>query len=215
MATSKVGIIGSAVVGQTLARGFKQHGYDVRIASRSPEKLADFSASSGIAAGTFADVSRWADLLVLAVHGAAAEDALRLSGADNLAGKVVIDTTNPISDAAPVDGVLQFFTGPNDSLMERLQAAFPGARLVKAFNCVGNARMVNPDFRQGRPTMFYCGNDSNAKATVAGILEQFGWEPADMGTAAAARAIEPLCQLWCIPGFRENKWGHAFAVFWS
>lgn len=211
----KVGVIGSAVVGQTLARGFKKHGYDVRIGSRTPAKLADFSSSAGIPAATFAEVAGWADVIVLAVHGSAAEEALRLAGADRLAGKVIIDTTNPISDTPPTDGVLHFFTGPNSSLLEHLQAAYPQGRFVKAFNSVGNARMVNPAYAKGRPTMFYCGNDAGAKATVARILEQFGWEPADMGTAVAARAIEPLCQLWCIPGFRQNQWTHAFAVFWS
>jgi 8-hydroxy-5-deazaflavin:NADPH oxidoreductase len=211
----KIGILGSAMVGQTLARGFRTHGYDVRIGSRTPAKLAEFESSSGISAATFPDVARWADIVVLAVHGASAEDALRMAGDGALAGKIVIDTTNPIADGPPVDGVLQFFTGPNRSLLEQLQAAFPDALLVKAFNSVGNARMVNPKFSRGRPTMFYCGNDAGAKQAVARILEQFGWEPADMGTAAAARAIEPLCQLWCIPGFRENRWTHAFAVLWD
>ena len=211
----KVGVLGSASVGQVLASGFKAHGYDVQIGSRTPAKLATFSSTAGIAAASFADIGRWADILVLAVQGRVAAEALRLAGVADLAGKVVIDTTNPISDAPPVDGVVQFFTGPNDSLLEQLQAAFPEVRLVKAFNSVGNARMVNPVFERGRPTMFYCGNDAAAKALVAKILEQFGWEPADMGTATAARAIEPLCQLWCIPGFRQNRWTHAFAVFWS
>jgi len=215
MSMQKVGILGSASVGQTLAKGFKAHGYDVRIGSRTPSKLAEFSKSTGIPSGTFSDVAQWGDLIVLAVHGTGAEEAVRAAGPEHLAGKIVIDTTNPIADAPPVDGVLQFFTGPNSSLMEGLQAAFPAVRFVKAFSSVGNARMVNPAFERGRPTMFYCGNDQDAKARVAAILDQFGWEPADMGTAAAARAIEPLCQLWCIPGFRENRWSHAFAVFWS
>ena len=212
---NKVGILGSAVVGQTLARGLKRHGYDVRIGSLTPAKLSEFSSSSGIPAATFADIAEWADLLVLAVHGAAAEQALRGAGVANIAGKPVIDTTNPISEQPPVDGVLQFFTGPNSSLLERLQTAFPDAHLVKAFNSVGSARMVNPSFQQGTPTMFYCGNDAGAKAAVAEILTRFGWTPADMGSAVAARAIEPLCQLWCIPGFRQNHWTHAFAVLWS
>lgn len=211
----RVGVLGSAVVGQTLARGFQTHGYDVCIGSRTPAKLADFSSTTGIRAATLTEVASWAEFVVLAVHGSTAEEALRLAGADHLAGKIVIDTTNPISDAPPVDGVLQFFTGPNSSLLERLQAAYPHVRFVKAFNSVGNARMVNPVYERGRPTMFYCGNDSEAKAVVARILEQFGWEPADMGSAAAARAIEPLCQLWCIPGFRQNHWTHAFALLWS
>jgi predicted dinucleotide-binding enzyme len=117
-----------------------------------------------------------------------------------------------ISNEPPEDGVLRFFTSPNDSLLERLQGAFPGARFVKAFNSVGSALMVDPAFPVGvKPTMFYCGNDADAKSTVARIIEQFGWDAADMGTAKAARAIEPLCQLWCIPGFRQNAWtGHAF-----
>ena len=211
----KIGVIGSAVVGQTLSQGFKKHGYDVRIGSRSPDKLKDFTASSGVAAGTFADVAAWADALVLAVSGEAAEDALKLAGEKNVGGKVIIDATNPIAKAAPVDGVIQYFTGPNSSLMERLQAAFPRARFVKAFNSVGSARMIDPQFAQGKPTMFYCGNDTDAKAFVAKVLEQFGWEAADMGTAVAARAIEPLAQLWCIPGFRQNSWTHAFHVLWK
>jgi predicted dinucleotide-binding enzyme len=211
----KIGVLGSAIVGQTLARGFKTHGHDVRIGSRTPAKLADFSSQSGIQAGTFADVAAWADVMVLAVHGAAAQDVLRLAGAENLRDKVVIDTTNPIADAPPVDGVIQYFTGPNESLMERLQAAYPGARFVKAFNSVGAARMVNPRFASGTPTMFYCGNDADAKAFVASVLDRFGWQGADMGSIVAARAIEPLAQLWCIPGFRQNSWTHAFAVLWS
>ena len=212
---SRVGVLGSAVVGQTLARGFQKHGHHVRIGSRTPAKLAEFGAESGVPAGSVTEVAAWAEVIVLAVHGSAAQDALRAAGEKNLDGKIVIDTTNPISDAPPVDGVLPFFTGPNNSLMEQLQGAFPRARFVKAFNSVGSARMVNPVFERGRPTMFFCGNDADAKAAVAGMLAQFGWEPADMGTAVAARAIEPLCQLWCIPGFRENRWNHAFAVLWS
>ena len=124
----------------------------------------------------------------------------------------MIDVTNPIAPAPPEDGVIRFFTGPNESLMERLQASFPDARFVKAFNIVGNALMVNPKLPGGPPTMFYCGNDPAAKAVVARVLDQFGWEAADMGTAKAARAIEPLCQLWCIPGIRDGKWMHAFKL---
>ena len=212
---SKIGVIGSAVVGQTLAQGFRKHNYDVRIASRSPEKLADFSQKSGIAAGTFADVARWADIVVLAVKGTVAEEAIRTAGEANLRGKVVVDTTNPITEAPPVDGVIQYFTGPNSSLLEQLQKAFPSVRFVKAFNSVGASRMINPDFKAGTPTMFYCGNDADAKASVAKILDQFGWEGLDLGPATAARAIEPLAQLWCIPGFRGNKWTHAFKVLWE
>jgi hypothetical protein len=209
----KFGVLGSAVVGQTLASGLKKHGYDVRIGSRSPQKLAEFSAKSGIQAGASREVAAWAEAVVLAVKGTAAEEAVREADAANLKGKLVIDTTNPIANEPPEDGVLKFFTSPNESLMERLQKTFPEAKFVKAFNSVGSALMVNPQFAAGRPTMFYCGNDAAAKKVVATIVEQFGWDGADMGTAKAARAIEPLCQLWCIPGFRENAWtNHAFAL---
>ena len=206
------GVLGSGMVAQVLARGLKKHGYDVRIGSRDAAKLAAFQKETGIPAGTFADVAAAAEVIVLAVKGSVAGEALRLAGATNLRGKVVIDTTNPLADAPPVDGVLQVFTGPNESLMERLQQEFPDARFVKAFNSVGNASMVNPSMSGGPPTMFYCGNDAEAKAIVAEMLTKFGWEPFDMGTAAAARAIEPLCQLWCIPGFRQQRWTHAFKL---
>jgi predicted dinucleotide-binding enzyme len=210
----RYGVLGSGEVGTALAGGLKKHGYDVRIGSRSPAKLAAFSQTSGIPAGTFEEVAAWAEALVLAVNGAACNDVLRMAGEANVAGKLVIDTTNPILDAPPVDGVIQVFTGPNESLLERTQAAFPKARLVKAFNSVGSSKMVNPSYPGGTPTMFYCGNDASAKAEVKRILEQFGWEPLDVGSAVGARAVEPLAQLWCIPGFRENRWGHAFKVLW-
>ena len=208
----RYGVLGSGVVAQVLAKGLKTHGYDVRIGSREPEKLAAFRDETGIATGTFAEVAAAADVIVLAVKGSVAADALALAGVDRLAGKVIVDTTNPIADGATVDGVLPYFTGPDESLMERLQHAFPSARFVKAFNSVGNASMVNPTFVGGPATMFICGNDADAKRVVGDVLDAFGWQPLDMGTAVAARAIEPLCQLWCIPAFREGRSTHAFKV---
>ena len=208
----RFGVLGSGDVGQALAKGLLAQGYQVRIGTRTPGKLAKFSKSSGIAEGNFGDVAAWADAVVLAVLGKAALDAVELAGPDNLKGKLVVDTTNPISDEAPEQGVLRYFTGPNESLLERLQAAYPQIRFVKAFNSVGSDLMVHPMLAGGPPTMFYCGNDAGAKAVVANLLEQFGWDAADMGEARAARAIEPLAQLWCIPGFREDDWMHAFRL---
>jgi len=204
------GVLGSGEVGQTLAKGLKDHGYQVRIGSRTPAKLANYSKQTGIQAGTFAEVARWGEAVVLSVAGTAAEQVLSLVGRDALRGKLVIDTTNPIADEPPEQGVLESTTGPNASLMEQLQRGCPEARFVKCFSCVGSARMVDPDFHGTRPTMFYCGDDAGAKATVARILDQFGWEAEDMGGAIAARAIEPLAVLWCIPGFLRNSWTHAF-----
>ena len=205
----KIGIIGSGEVGKTLAEGFVKHGHQVTAGSRSPEKLAGWK---GVRAGSFADAAAFGDAVVLAVKGKAAADALREAGAENLRGKPVLDACNPIEEAPPVNGVLKLYTGPNESLMEQLQREFPDAKLVKVFNSVGSARMVNPLFKGGKPTMFICGNDDAAKKTVRGILDQFGWETADMGKAEAARAIEPLCVLWCIPGFLQNQWTHAFKL---
>ncbi|HVT70515.1 MAG TPA: NAD(P)-binding domain-containing protein [Trebonia sp.] len=209
----RIGVIGSGDVGRTLASGFLKHGHQVVIGTREPAKLAEWAAANpgGRVAG-FAEAAEFGEVVVLAVKGGAAAAAARAAGPSNLAGKVVIDAANPIADAPPVDGVLKFFTTHDDSLLERLQREFAPARFVKAFNSVGAARMVNPTYREGRPTMFICGNDPAAKQVVAGILEQFGWETADMGTAAAARAIEPLCMLWCIPGFVHNQWTHAFKL---
>jgi len=202
----RIGVIGSAIVGQTLAGGLKKHEYDVRIASRTPDKLAAFSSKSGVPAAVPPAVAAWAEALVLAVKGTAAESALREAGESNINGKVVLDATNPIANEPPDDGVLRFFTSPNESLMERLQLAFPSVKFVKAFNSVSNQVMIDPQFPGGKPTMFYCGNDPGAKALVARIIESLGWEGADMGTAAAARAIEPLCQLYCIRGLTKNEW---------
>ena len=209
----RIGIIGSGNVAQSLATGFLKHGHDVMLGTRHVEKLADWRTENPKAGvGSFAEAAASADVVVLAVKGTAASEALRQAGAPNLDGKVVIDTTNPIADAPPDHGVLKFFTSLDDSLMERLQREYPGARFVKAFNSVGNGLMVNPHFEGGPPTMFICGNHDAAKWTVKGILDHFGWETADMGTVEAARAIEPLCILWCIPGFLRNEWSHAFKL---
>lgn len=211
---TRVGVIGSGVVGQTLAKGFLTHGFEVMIGSRDPGKLARFvSETAGrVKTGTDEQTALFGEIVVLAVKGLAAEEAVRRLGAGALAGKTVIDSTNPIADAPPVNGVLRFFTTLEGSLMERLQRIVPEAHFVKAFNSVGNALMVTPRLEQGKPTMFICGNDEAAKKVVAGILDTFGWETADMGSAEAARAIEPLCMLWCIPGFLRNDWSHAFKL---
>lgn len=209
----KVGILGSGAVAKALAAGFLRHGHVVMLGTRTPAQLTDWARDHpGGSVASFADTAAFGELVVLAVKGTAAIDALRAAGAGHLAGKPVIDATNPIADAPPVNGVLKFFTDLDESLMERLQREFADARLVKAFSCVGNGCMVNPQFDGGKPTMFICGNDPAAKETVTAVLHQFGWEAADMGKVEAARAIEPLCMLWCIPGFLRNDWVHAFRL---
>jgi predicted dinucleotide-binding enzyme len=209
----KVGVLGSGVVAQVLAAGFVKHGHQVALGTRAPEKLAEWAVQNpAVRIMNFAHTAAFGELVVLAVKGSAAVEVLRGAGEQNFAGKTVIDACNPIADAPPVNGVLNFFTTLDESLMERLQKEFSAAHFVKAFSCVGNALMVNPQFKGGKPTMFICGNDAHAKQLVHGILDQFGWETADMGKVEAARAIEPLCMLWCIPGFLNNEWAHAFKL---
>jgi hypothetical protein len=209
----KIGVLGSGDVAKSLARGFLAHGHEPMLGTRDRARLEGWAAQNpGAAIGSFADASSFGELLVLAVKGSAAADALQAAGIANLAGKTVIDATNPIADAPPVNGVLKFFTSLDESLMERLQREFAGAHFVKAFNSVGSATMVDPKFKGGKPTMFICGNDGTAKKTVTAILDELGWETADMGAVEAARAIEPLCMLWCIPGFLRQDWAHAFKL---
>ena len=211
----KIGNFGSGIVAKTLAGGFIKNGYKVCLGTGHPEKLADWKAAQGdnASVGSFADTARFGDLLVLAVKGGAAIEVLESAGKDNLAGKTVIDTCNPIEAAPPVNGVLKYFTSINLSLMEQIQNAFPNVNFVKAFNSIGAPLMVNPDFGDTKPTMFICGNNPGAKKEVAEINNLFGFDTEDMGHAEAARAIEPLCMLWCITGLTTNVWnGHAFKL---
>ena len=213
MEKKKIGILGSGMVGQVLGAGFLKYGHDVMIGTRTPEKLDDWLDKNPTGkVSSHKDAAAFADIIVLATKGTAAETVMSFCDAKDLIGKTVIDTTNPIADAPPDKGVLRYFTDINESLMERLQKAHPDTRFVKAFNSVGNAFMVDPHFAEGRPTMFICGNNSDAKEQVTEILTDFGWDTEDMGGAEGARAIEPLCMLWCIPGFARNQWSHAFKL---
>ena len=209
----KVGIIGSGVVAQSLGSGFIKHGYEVMLSSRDVSKLNVWQEKSGAKAhtGSFEDAAKFGEIIVLAVKGNAAANAVEEAGPQNLQWKTVIDTSNPIADAPPENGVLKYFTTFDESLMEQLQTQFPEIHFVKSFNSVGNAYMVDPPFAE-KPTMFICGNNDAAKQQVKELLDEFGWDIADMGKAAAARAIEPLCMLWCIPGILNGQWNHAFRL---
>src|SRR5918912_1288465 len=210
---TKVGIVGSGEVGKALAKGFLKHGYQVEMGSDHAEKLAEFkSENPRIEIATFEQASQTGDIVVLCVKGTVAEKIIeKVKG--HLSGKTVIDATNPIADVPPQNGVLKLFTTLDESLMERLQKIAPDAQFVKALNSVGSGLMINPDFRNNpKPTMFICGNNDDAKKKVYEILERFGFETEDLGKAESARAIEPLCMLWCIPGFLRNEWTHAFKL---
>ena len=210
----KIGILGSGVVGQTLASGFVKHGYKVMIGTRNANKLKEWKTRVGnkISIGGFKETAKFGEIIVLAVKGTVAKEVLEMVIIENLEGKTIIDATNPIADVPPENGVLKFFTTLDKSLMEELQSEFPKANFVKAFNSISSAFMVNPDFNGEKPTMFICGNDNKAKKEVSEILDLFGFKVEDMGKVEAARAIEPLCMLWCIPGFLKNEWTHAFKL---
>ncbi|MEP6700177.1 MAG: NAD(P)-binding domain-containing protein [Bacteroidota bacterium] len=215
MYSMKIGVIGSGQVGRVLATAFLNENHEVMLGTRnvSKEEVVKWSNENGGGkTGSFQETAKFGELIVLATGGAVTENAIILAGIGNFKNKIVIDATNPIAQAAPDNGVLKFFTTLEDSLMERIQKQLPEAKLVKAFSCTGNTFMYKPNFPGGIPTMFICGNDENAKKIVTDILTSFGWETEDMGKVEAARAIEPLCILWCIPGFIRNQWGHAFKL---
>jgi predicted dinucleotide-binding enzyme len=211
----KVGVLGSGDVGRVLASSFLKEGHQVMLGTRDPSKdqvVKWKNNNAGAETGTFEQTAAFGDIIVLAAAGSVSLSVIEMAGKDNFDEKLVIDTTNPIAPEPPVKGVLKFFTSLDHSLLEMIQEKIPNANVVKAFNSVGNTFMYKPDFKGTKPSMFICGNDAGAKKTVTTILENFGWETEDMGPAEAARAIEPLCILWCIPGFIRNEWTHAFKL---
>ena len=207
----RVGILGSGEVGRALAAGFAGLGHDVKVGSRDPQKLADWASTAGphASTGTFAEAARFGDILVLATLGVATEDAIRLAGIDAFDGKVVIDTTNPLDFS---QGAPRLSIGHTDSLGEVVQRLLPRARVVKAFNTVGNRLMVNPQLPGGPPDMFLGGNDEDAKKIVTQICKHFGWGVVDLGGIEAARYLEPMCMAWVLHGIRSGSWTHAFKL---
>jgi predicted dinucleotide-binding enzyme len=207
----KVGILGSGIVGKTLAAGFVTLGHEVKIGSREPEKLSAWAQEAGrrASSGSFEEAARFGDLIVLATLGAGTENAIRLAGQRNFGGKVVIDATNPLEFES---GVPRLYVGHTDSLGEQVQRWIPDARVVKAFNTAGNAHMFRPQFPGGPPDMFICGNDAGAKQLVTQICEHFGWGVADIGGIEGSRYLEPMCLVWVYYGFGAKSWNHAFKM---
>jgi predicted dinucleotide-binding enzyme len=202
-------------VGRTLAAGFRSRGHEVMIGSRNPDKaeLREWlrEPGDGIQAGSFADASQFGELLVLAVLGNAAEEAIRQAGPERFTGKVVIDSMNPLEFSG--GGPPGLSISGTDSLGERVQRAIPQAHVVKAFNIIGSPYFVDPQFGEGPPTMFIAGDDDGAKRTVSDLLQSFGWpEPFDIGGIEGARELEALCILWVKVGFNRGAWDHGFKL---
>lgn len=210
----KVGIIGSGEVARALGRAFVAEGHRVMLGSRNPasDKLKAWLEQVGAngATGSFAEAAAFADLAVVATRGAATEAALALAGPERLAGKVVIDVTNPLKMGP--NKLLTLAVAGSDSLGETVQRALPAARVVKAFNTVNNAHMYKPDFPGGAPQMFICGDDADAKSAVADIVKAFGWEPIDAGPIEAARLLEPLSLLGIRNAMKTGNWNYVFRL---
>ena len=208
----KVGILGSGVVGQTLGKKFIELGHEVIVGTRSPEKLADWAAETGGQTGSFADAAAFGEVIVVATlwAGGATESAIQLANPENFAGKVVIDTTNPLDFST---GVPRLGVGHTDSAGEAVQRALPDAKVVKALNCVAASTMVNPAVSGGEPDMFIAGNDADAKQQVGHILQEFGWKGVvDLGGIEASRYLEPLVMIWVIYWQQSNKMSHALKL---
>jgi 8-hydroxy-5-deazaflavin:NADPH oxidoreductase len=210
----KIGILGTGDVGRTLAGGFAALGHEVKVGTRDPttDKAKALAAKLGAKIGvvSFADAAAFGEVVVLATLWGGTESALQLAGDKSLAGKVVIDATNPLvfTPGAPPTLAL----GHTDSGGEQVQRWLPGSRVVKAFNVVGHAHMVKPSFPGGPPDMFICGNDAAAKRTVTELLKELGWPAIDFGGIEASRHLEPICILWVLYGVAAGSWNHAFKL---
>jgi predicted dinucleotide-binding enzyme len=210
----RVGILGSGNVGKALGLGFVREGHEVKLGTRSPAAppLKEWLAQAGPRAstGTFAEAARFAEVAVLATRWEGTENAIRLAGPEHLAGKVVIDVTNPLRfapDAPPMLAV-----GFSDSGAEQVQRWLPGARVVKAFNAVNYAHMYKPEFPGGPPDMFICGDDAAAKRQVSDICRAFGWPVTDIGGLEGARLLEPLAMLYVRIAIQAGRWDAAWKL---
>lgn len=209
-----IGILGSGDVGQALGLGFAGLGHVVKIGTREPGggKLNAWLSKAGKRAstGTFAETAKFADVAVLATLWSGTESALKLAASENLSGKILMDVTNPLVFAENQPPRLAL--GHADSGGEQVQRWLPQSKVVKAFNTVGHAHMVNPKFPGGPPDMFICGNDTAAKQVVTGFCTDFGWGAVDVGGIEGARLLEPMCILWVMHGIRTGNWNHAFKL---
>jgi predicted dinucleotide-binding enzyme len=217
----KIGVLGSGDVGRKLADGLIEVGYEVKIGTRDPGKTqivqwvsnhADKRDKQKASAGSFAEAASFGEIVVIATLWDGTANAIKMTDPTNsLAGKIVIDVTNPLDFSKGMPPNLA--VGHTDSAGETVQRLLPDAKVIKTLNIVGNPHMMHPDFPCGPPTMFICGNDEEAKKTVMErILTPFGWETIDIGRIEGARLLEPLAMLWITCYFRMNNGNHAFKL---
>jgi predicted dinucleotide-binding enzyme len=197
----RIGVLGTGIVGRTLASALLDGDHDVRMGSRSAgnEHAVAWVAEAGDRAseGTFADAAGFGELVVNATAGAASLAALDAAGAEQLAGKVLVDVSNPLDFSAGMPPTLTVCN--DDSVGEQIQREFPDVHVVKTLNTVTAAVMVRPRLVPGRHTIFVCGNDAGAKAQAGELLQGFGWPAGailDLGDITAARGMEMYLPLW-------------------
>jgi predicted dinucleotide-binding enzyme len=195
----RIGVLGTGVVGTTIATALVQREHDVKLGARSTAnaKAAEWVKAAGAHAtqGTFAEAASFGDIVFNCTSGTASLDALRAAGAESLGGKPLIDVANPLDFSRGMPPSLSVCN--TDSLAEQIQRAFPGAKVVKALNTVNANVMVNPGVVPGEHDVFICGNDSGAKAATADLLQSFGWTNIiDLGDIGAARGTEMLLPIW-------------------
>ncbi len=212
---TRVGVLGTGEVGRRLAEGFRSRGHDVMIGTRDPGKaeLGEWLAGAGAGVGvaTFEGAAAHGDLVVLAVLGDAADEVISRAGAHNFSGKVVVDAMNPLDFSAGFPPRLSI--SGHDSLGEHIQRALPDAKVVKAFNTIGNTYFVDPSFSEGKPTMLIAGNDEDAKRTVTELLGDFGWpDVVDIGGIEGSRELEAICIAWVKIGGARGAWNHGFRL---
>lgn len=195
----KVAVLGTGMVGTAIATRLVELGHEVRLGSRTVDNEAAtaWAATAGGSHGAFADAAAYGDLVVNATGGVVTLDVLRAAGAANLAGKVVVDISNPLDSSGgfPPELLLE----GDRSVAERVQEEFPDARVVKALNTVTADLMVHPDQLSDPGATFLAGEDLASKEAVRGLLLQFGWPPesiVDLGGIRAARGLEHYVRFW-------------------
>ena len=206
-------MIGSGHVGQALASGLLRHGHEVVLGSRDPEQekvraWLQSAGDKGCASG-HAEAVRWAEWVFVCVPGAAAEETIRGIGSEALAGKLVVDVTNVVKR---IEGGMSLLWGLEDSNAQRIQRVAPEARVVKAFNTVGSRQMIDPRVVDGPPSMPLAGDDIDAKEAVSELLQDVGWEPADLGALTYAPLLEAMALVWMRYGSTHNSSEHAFRI---
>lgn len=211
----KIGVLGTGDVGKVLASGFIAEGHQVLLGSRDAKnpKAVEWAEKNGPNAsyGTFADAAKHGDVIIIATLWAGTLNALDLAGKDNLAGKVLIDTTNPLDFSKGMPPTLA--VGTTDSAGEQIQRHAPSSRVVKCFNIIGNPHMVKPSFPDGQPDMFICGDDEDAKKTVTDLCKELGWRgTVDIGGIVGARYLEPMAMVWISYYFKTGSGLHALSL---